>query len=181
MPIRNAWAKLGSTPDELVAGLLVLRLCPESNLDVFAAIEPQSDHRLLLLKSKVPPARRLENLPEGLGFKLQFIETLEDIDGIHSLRFELTDSAYADVFDVVADDVLENINRCNDSVEAFDAFAGRIADWQAFLNTLPTTGLSEHHQRGLFAELKFLRDVLLDTCGPEKAVAAWAGPKALAK
>ena len=65
MPIRNAWTKLGSTADEPVAGLLVLRLCPESKLDVFAAIEPHSDHRLLLLKSKVPPLRRLENLPEG--------------------------------------------------------------------------------------------------------------------
>lgn len=181
MPIRNAWTKLGSTADEPVAGLLVLRLSPESKLDVFAAIEPQSDHRLLLLKSKVPPARRLENLPEGLGFKLQFVETVGDADGTHSLRFELTDFAYADVFDVVADDVLENIIRCNNSVEAFDAFAGRIANWQAFLDTLPATGLSEHHQQGLFAELKFLRDVLVETCGPEKAVAAWAGPKAFAK
>lgn len=181
MPIRNAWTKLGTTADEPVAGLLVLRLCPESKLDVFAAIEQQSNHRLLLLKSKIPPIRRLENLPEGLGFKLQFVETTGDADGIHSLRFELTDFAYADVFDVVADDVLENIIRCNNSAEAFDAFAGRIADWQAFLNTLPSTGLSEQHQRGLFAELKFLRDVLLQTCGPENAVAAWAGPKALAK
>jgi Putative PD-(D/E)XK family member, (DUF4420) len=181
MPIRNAWTKLGSTADEPVAGLLVLRLCPESKLDVFAAIEPRSDHRLLLLKSKVPPIQRLENLPEGLGFKLQFVETAGDADGIHSLRFELMDFAYADVFDVVADDVLENIIRCSDSVEAFDVFAGRIADWQAFLNTLPSTGLSDQHQRGLFAELKFMRDVLLETCGPEKAVAAWAGPKALAK
>jgi hypothetical protein len=181
MPIRNAWNKLGSTADEPVAGLLVLRLCPESKLDVFAAIDPQSNRRLLLLKSKVPPIRRLENLPEGLGFRLQFVETLGDVDGIHSLRFELTDFAYADVFDVVANDVLENIIRCNDSVEAFDAFAGRIAEWQAFLNTLPSTGLSEQHQLGLFAELKFLRDILLETCGAEEAVAAWAGPKALAK
>src|SRR6266542_3125824 len=181
MSIQNAWTKLESSAQEPVAGLLVLRLCPESNLDIFAAVDPQSGRRLLVLKSNAPPVQRFEELPEGVGFALRFIETLGDTDGPFSLRFELTNASYADVFDVVANDVIENIVRLNEPTAAFDAFAGRIAEWQAFLNSLPSTGLSDQHQQGLFAELKFLKDILLKTCSAESAVAAWAGPKALAK
>jgi hypothetical protein len=67
------------------------------------------------------------------------------------------------------------------SGEAFLAFAGRIAEWQTFLKALPDAGLNEREQRGLFAELQFLSDFLIPACGPDKAVQAWAGPKALAK
>ncbi len=146
MSIQNAWTKLESSAQEPIAGLLALRLCPESKLDIFAAVDSQSGRRLLMLKSNVPPVRRFDELPEGVGFTL-----------------------------------VDNIVRLNEPAAAFDAFAGRIAEWQAFLNSLPSTGLSDQHQQGLFAELKFLKDILLKTCPPEAAVAAWAGPKALAK
>jgi hypothetical protein len=181
MPVRDAWAKLQSRSGEPIAGLIALRLHPESNLDIFAAIDPQNGHRILLLKSTIPPLHKLSDLPEGAGFRLQFREMARDKTGPYSLRFELMDSAYVDVFDVVADDVVAHIITLSRSPQAFETFAARIAQWQTFLNAMPPTGLSEHQQRGLLAELQFLRDVLLEPCGPESAVGAWAGPKAMAK
>jgi hypothetical protein len=181
MSIQDAWTRLHTGPDQPASGVLAVRLCPQSKHNLFAAVDPHSDRRFLILKSNIPPASPLQELPEGLGFALRYLETPGEPDGLYSLRFELANPSYADVFDVIANDILENVVACGDLGAGFNVFAGRIAEWQTFLNSLPRTGLSEQHQQGLFAELSFLRDVLLQTCSAAKAVAAWAGPKALSK
>jgi hypothetical protein len=120
-------------------------------------------------------------LPVGRGFNVQFVATPSDPEGSNCLRFELTEAAHADVFDVISNDVLRHIVQATDDKAAFDAFIPRIDEWQHFLDQLPQDGLTEQAQQGLFAELWFLRNFLLAEIGPHRAVRAWAGPKSLAK
>src|SRR5262249_42706974 len=120
-------------------------------------------------------------LPSGRGFNVQFLVTAADPEGENCLRFELTEPTHADVFDVIGNDVLRNIVQNADDKAAFSTFIARIDEWQHFLNQLPRDGFSEQAQQGLFAELWFLRGLLLGEVGPLRAVGAWAGPKALAK
>jgi hypothetical protein len=104
-----------------------------------------------------------------------------DPDGAHGLRFELTDPAHADVFDVIGNDVQRHVLAATDEATAFMTFVRRVAEWQHFLNTLPRGGLSEQGQQGLFAELWFLWQYLLPEIAPLSAVKAWTGPRALTK
>lgn len=162
-------------------GVVVLRLHPESKFNMFAALEQATGHRFLLLKSNQPDVRPAHSLPSGRGFSVHFIVTAADPEGENCLRFELTEPIHADVFDVIGNDVLRSIVQCSDDKAAFGTFAARIDEWQHFLDQLPRDGFSEQAQQGLFAELWFLRELLLGEIGPLKAVRAWAGPKALAK
>jgi hypothetical protein len=162
-------------------GVVALRLHPEAKFNVFAALDRATDHRFLLLKSKSSEVRPTQPLPSGRGFSVQFKVTAADPEGEYCLRFELTEPIYADVFDVIGNDVLRNIVQSLNDKAAFSTFAARIDEWQHFLDQLSRDGFSEQAQQGLFAELWFLRELLLGEIGPLKAVRAWAGPKALAK
>jgi hypothetical protein len=103
-----------------------------------------------------------------------------DADGANCLRFELTDTSHSDVFDVIGNDVLRHVLQAANDAAAFAVFATRIGEWQHFLDQLPRDGLSEQAQQGLFAELWFMQKFLVPV-GAQRAVGAWAGPKALAK
>ena len=174
------WNKLGQ-PATDSAGLVALRLHADSQFNVFAALDQQTGHRFLLLKSDAPNLRPNRSLPSGRGFTTQFVRTPSDPDGSSCLQFELTDPAYVDVFDVIANDVISHVVQATDDRTAFGAFVARIDEWQHFLDQLPHEGLSEQAQQGLFAEVWFLHRVLLPEAGPQLAVRAWAGPKAFAK
>jgi hypothetical protein len=177
---KHVWDMLGKSTRHST-GVVALRLHPESKFNVFAALEEATGHRFLLLKSNQPDVRPAQPLPSGRGFNVQFVITASDPEGANCLRFELTEPTHSDVFDVIGNDVLRNIVQSADDKAAFGTFAARIDEWQHFLDQLPGEGFSEQAQQGLFAELWFLRALLVAEVGPLKAVRAWAGPKALAK
>lgn len=177
---KRIWSQLGASPGRK-SRLVALRLCAESKFNVFAALEQESGHRFLLLKSNQPNIRPIGSLPSGRGFTVRFVVTAADPEGENCLQLELTEPGHADVFDVVANDVVKNVVLSADDKKAFGTFITRIIEWQSFLDQLPAAGLGEAVQLGLFAELWFLREFLLRETAPEKAVNAWAGPKALAK
>lgn len=163
------------------AGLIVLRLHPESNFNVFAALDPTTRHRFLLLKSNETDVRPKQQLPAGRGFDFRFVTRNTDSDGANCLQFELVETLHADIFDVIGNDVLKHILQSCDDKAAFNAFVLRIAEWQRFLDQLPKEGLREQAQQGLFGELWFLREILFREMTLQQAVSSWAGPKALSK
>jgi Putative PD-(D/E)XK family member, (DUF4420) len=176
----SVWQTL-ARPVPGAADVVAVRLHPDSTFNLFAALDQATGHRFLLLKSGQPHVRPQASLLEGRGFSLAALHISGDPDGSNCLRFELTDPGHADVFDVIGNDVLRHVLDSRDEDVAFAVFVGRIAEWQHFLNSLPREGLSEQAQQGLFAELWFLRQYLLPEMVPSRAVAAWTGPRALAK
>ena len=175
---KATWDRLGESAGRR-PGVVAQRLHPESRFNLFAALETATGRRLLLLKSTVPAAA--PTLPTGRGFQVRANVIPSDPDGPNSLSFELTDSAYADVFDVVGNDILQGVVESSDEPAAVAAFVSRIEKWQRFLDQIAADRLSEPAQQGLFAELWFLLDVLFPETGIGRAVEAWAGPKKLAK
>lgn len=163
------------------AGLVALRLHPESQFDVFAAYDPATTRRFLVIKSARNDVRPQRPLPAGRGFLVQFVVAGTDPDGANSLRFELIDPTHADVFDVIGNDVLAHVLASADDRAAFEAFVAQIGEWQRFLDALPGDGLSPQIRQGLFAELWFMREFLLRERTPANAVLSWAGPRAQAK
>lgn len=176
----QTWRTLGKSTG-FAAGSVAVRLNPESRFNVFAAYDASTQRRFLLIKSARNDVRPRQPLPAGRGFQVQFVVNGTDPDGASSLRFELIDPAYADVFDVIGNDVLAHVLASADDRDAFRAFVAQIGEWQRFLDALPGPGLSLHIRQGLLAELLFLRDFLLRERTAEHAVASWAGPRAQAK
>lgn len=54
---------------------------------------------------------------------------------------------------------------------------GGVRRWQKFLSA-GVEGLSEERQRGLWGELRFLRNDLVAVFGPQDSVSAWQGSRA---
>lgn len=162
-------------------GLVALRLNPESRFNVFAALEPATARRFLLIKSGRNDVRPQRPLPVGRGFRVQFVVNAADRDGANSLQFELIDPTHADVFDVIGNNVLAQVLAAADDKGAFEVFVTQIEEWQRFLDSLPSAGLSPQARQGLFAELWFMREFLLSEQTAANAVGSWAGPKAQAK
>lgn len=174
------WKTLGQGTG-VPAGLVVLRLHPESRFNVFAAYEAATTRRFLLIKSPRNDVRPRRPLPAGRGFRVRFVVNAVDPDGASSLQFELIDPTHADVFDVIGNNVLAHVLASPDDKGAFDAFIAQIDEWQRFLDALPGDGLSPQARQGLFAELWFMREFLLREQTPANAVGSWAGPRAQAK
>ena len=177
MLAKPTWDKLANSAGRRPA-LVVQRLHPESRFNLFAAVDTPTGRRLLLLKSAVAVASAL---PAGRGFEVRSTVIPADPDGPNSLSLELTDSAYADVFDVVGNDIVRGVVNSPDESVAVCTFVSRIEKWQRFLDHLTTDRLTEPAQQGLFAELWCLLEVLFPETGLLRAVDAWAGPMKLAK
>jgi hypothetical protein len=180
MITKDTWEMLARSAQPS-GGVVALRLLPESRLNVFAALDQATSHRFVVLKSSDSRVRPRQPLPTGRGFTVLFVATPSDSEGVHSLRFVLTEPLLADIFDVIANDILTSIGASVDDRAAFETFVARIVTWQRFLDELPDTGLTQQAQTGLFAELWFLRAVLLPEMSSARAVRAWAGPRALSK
>lgn len=163
------------------SGLIVLRLCPQSKLNLFAAMDPSTGHRFVMLTTNQSHRQPSHQMPSGRGFAVRCVNRGTHPDGAHCLQLELMDIAFADVFDVIGNDVLKQVTQCADERTAFNTFVLQIVEWQQFLNRLQVGGFSEAVQQGLFGELWFLREVLLREIHPEAAVSSWAGPKAQTK
>lgn len=176
----QTWVAL-ENPSGQAAGLRAVRLHPETPLNIFAAIDRSTGHRMLLLKLRNDPGIAEHMLPTGRGFITRSEPTVEDGDGRHCMRFELSIPAYAEAFDVIGNAVLTQVLKSPNEEAAALGFIGKIVEWQSFLDQLPSDGLSEQKQLGLFAELLLLRDHLLDQVPAERAIVAWSGPKAFAK
>lgn len=181
MLTNTTWEMLETSRRSSGEGVVALRLLPQSKFNVFAAMDQVTSRRFVVLKSGQSNVRPTQPLPTGRGFNVLFLTSPSDADGVHSLRLELVEPSLAGIFDVIGNDILSAIGEARDDRSAFEAFVERIVTWQHFLDELPAGGLTQQTQQGLFAELWFLRTVLMPEISAAKAVKAWAGPKALAK
>ncbi len=176
---KDIWKKLAAS-GKLIAGLVVLRLHPESKRNIFVGLDPLNGHRFLFLKLNHLGLKARQNVASGRGFTLNFAPASSgEVESC--LSFELTETAHADVFDSIGNDVLKNVIEARDDEAAFNVFVARIFEWQKFLDQLPEGGLSEQEQQGLYGELWFLREVLFCELSQERAILSWAGPDALTK
>lgn len=93
-----------------------------------------------------------------------------------ALSLTLTDSAAGDLFAALCGDVAQATAAASSDEDAVAAWLGRFTRWRRLLERGPA-GLTGPQQRGLFAELWALRDLLSPTVGVGEAVDAWKGPE----
>jgi len=143
---------------------------PQPSHPLLVALEVASARRALLLplpKSLIPPRRQW---PTCRGLEIFTIA----LSGQPHFGVRLRDTANADVFTALAEDVAPRIAAAASNRTAAKALLDRLRNWQRFL-AAGTAGLSAQQQRGLFGELHTLRTHILPYLGPA-AIFGWRAP-----
>ena len=113
----------------------------------------------------------------GLHFTVQI--TGDEILPDHaSLILSSSAVGYNEIFASIAEDLYSKLHPLIKKREVIAGFLSRVRLWQAFFEKQGNDGLSEEAQRGLYGELRFLKDYVLPSADHlEKAVLAWTGPR----
>ena len=146
---------------------------PQPAHPLLVAIEVAAARRALLLPlpKSVIPARR--DWPNCRGLELFTV----GINAQAHLGVRLCDTACADVFAALAEDVAPRVADTPNARAAARALLNRLRRWQKFL-AAGTAGLTVEQQRGLFGELHTLSRHLLPNMEAAGAVSGWRAPRA---
>ncbi|MGD0390989.1 MAG: PD-(D/E)XK motif protein [Tepidisphaeraceae bacterium] len=172
MQIDELWAALeaDAVGGSAGSGGWLLRLARSvAGCPLFVGLELASRRRAILLQlpEDTLPARRLWPRSKGL-------EPLAvSVEGNSYFGVVLKESRFLDVFTALAEDLARRVSEVDNSESHARVFLGQLARWQKFLSA-SVDGLSEESQRGLWGELRFLREQLLPALGPS-AVSGWKG------
>lgn len=145
---------------------------PQPAHPLLVALEVAVARRALLLPlpKAVIPLRR--QWPNCRGLEIFSIA----LNGQPHLGVRLRDTANADVFTALADDVAPRVATAVSARAAAKALLDRLRHWQKFL-AAGTAGLTVEQQRGLYGELHTLGIHLLPSLGVS-GVAGWRAPLA---
>ena len=159
-----------------VEGLLKKRIEPSAYCNLFLAVEKPSNKRFFLLEVKTQSISSDINLPQSKGFEVITLIIKPGINGKVYLILKLTELSFREVFSVLVQDLIDYISKQTNENEGINSFISRLNRWKAFFQNFSVNGLSEPEQLGLFTELWFLYNFLLNNVGISKAILGWTGP-----
>jgi hypothetical protein len=174
-PVQRAWRDLADVP-ATGDGWKTQRIHPEAPCPVRAAIREPGGMPAVLIEVAAPALRSVAEYPSGRGFQVIAEPIRPGPAGEVRLCLVLTETAYADVFGTLADDVASNVAACGNAGEAVARLLLRLYAWQAIMRR-HADGLTEEEQTGLFAELLFLGQMIGDGMLPGQALEGWKGPE----
>lgn len=166
------WAALEEQPE--TTGAVSRRIHPESQRDLYVALDLTTRARRFVFRSAWSAGKRLPSLPRTQALD----STCSVVDGGGELvvTVELRQPSLADVFTAVVVDLARAVVHAKSDDQALAEFVGRLGSWQELFRALSRRGLGDLERRGLAAELLTLRDDVLPLVSPEAAVSAWTGP-----
>ena len=175
----EVWEEMESTPHTGNAGFLRRRVRPDSDLDIFLGVEKPAGHRVLLLQLTQGVADTVRAPATTRNIELQIHG--KGTDGVAALELRLVDRAYQEIFSVLADDLINVLVAAPTEDSAAEFFLARFERWQQFFARSGPAGLGDEAQRGLYGELWFIQNCLMETLDPLSAVSAWTGHGATAQ
>ena len=155
-------------------GFLSRRVSEVSVLDLYLAVSKPANVRALLLHmpSGLVQVSGIPFATKGLTCQIEPSAVQE----LSWLRLTPADRSFNGIFATLVEDVLATIAEASTAEEATNLFFRRIEQWRVLFERTRENILSREQQRGLFSELRVLRDHCLTALPPEEAITAWAGP-----
>lgn len=176
MTFEELWQTLEVETQGLpLAGIQLRRIHPESPRDVYLGFKKPDDRRVFLLRVSQEHLPTTGVLPSLRGVEPFAAILPADAPAHGSLGLMLREIRYADIFTALVSDLAGHVARQPDDAGGVEAFLARLGKWQKFLEN-HSEGLSEEAQRGLYGELRFLRDHILPRLGAEGA-SGWTGAR----
>jgi len=164
----DLWDEIGipTAPREITAR----RYCPNVRWDWYRGRDSRG-RCLLFINTDVDPTITRFPIIQGLE-----VQTLIDQSGLFRIEIALNDQDAREPFGHVCDDI---VDYCEHTAQP-EALPRRIAErldvWRRLWRRQRLGILSEEAQRGLLAELLFLRDIWLEVTDELNAVDTWEGP-----
>lgn len=160
-------------------GYIRLRISEVSSCAAYIARRLEDGHEAIVLEVETATIPSEPVYPKSVGFSVTPQALTPGRNGKTRLILSLSDSHFRSVFLALGEDIIASLEDAADSRAAIRAFIGRLERWQAFLRKHGATGLSLFERRGLFGELLFLKERLLERCSGRSALSAWVGWKGM--
>lgn len=161
------WKRLEEEPRPGPAGRVRRRILTlTGDRGVFAAVEYPDRRRLLVVE--------LDEAPDLGRTEVSGVETWVERGRHPALVVALVDPVLEDVFTAFASD-LAAVAEANPALTAGFVHR-RVARWIRFLERTRGEGLAPAGQRGLWGELRALREMIEPAVGIRRAAIAWRGP-----
>lgn len=174
MTLAELWEDLEERLPGDRSGRMVQRIHPESSIDLTISVSAERG-RALELEVNSGTIATVDLPPPTRGIAMSARTRHED--GHRAvLALDLADRSEADLFTSVCSDVARITSSAPDEETAVSLWVGRFARWRRFMER-GASGLSARRQRGLFAELWAIRELLAPAVGSVEAVEAWKGPE----
>lgn len=173
--IESVWNSLFSDIKKgCVQGTARRLLNPKGNCPVYAGIRSSDLARMVFLNV------RRENLPSIDRFsQTRALEVYSGEiagDNTYAVCLILRDGNFSDLFSVLTEDIVSEIQDEINERTAVNIFLRRFNSWISFFEKYGSLGLSPEKVRGLFGELWFIRQYLLSDKNEYKLVRGWTGP-----
>lgn len=170
------WQDMETKAPPSVTGSYRRRIYPESAFDLYVTLEKPSNYRAMLFEVSADAVSSLGDLPSTRAVTSRIAHITAQNTAV--LELTLVDPRFATVFSTLVGDLSDVILSCVTQQQAQQHFLTRLHQWIIFLEQFGPEGLSSEAQRGLYGELWFLKNYLLNKIAHLKAIRAWTGPYA---
>lgn len=152
------------------------RISPDIPHDIFLGYEKTTNQRLFILRVGRKNLNEFEQLPEFRIFQVSIDRADEGKPEKATVNFCLKNLEYSDFFSILCEDLYSTAIREINPTAMVKQLKSRLLLWKQFLDTFGHQGLSPEAQRGLYGELRFLRDILIEHLDITNAIESWRGP-----
>lgn len=173
----SIWKELEESYNpEIQFGVLMRRISPDISHDIFLGLEKTTSKRMLLIRVNKLEAIPFEQLPVFRGFEISALKFPDEKPDKIIISLSLNDLSYSDIFSALCEDLFMIASRETDQPKMVRYLKERLLQWKQFLEIYGNQGLSPEAQRGLYGELRFMRDVLFQHMDISRAIDCWQGP-----
>jgi hypothetical protein len=173
----SVWKELGeSGTSGPKNGVVLRRISADSPHDFYLGFDNPTSRRMLLVRVSKKEAFPFEQLPEFRGFEISVLKFPDEKPDKIMLSLSLNDASSSEIFSALCEDLFLISSKEPDEKKMVQYLRERLLQWKQFLELNGNQGLSPEAQRGLYGELRFLRDVLFAHMDISKAIVCWQGP-----
>lgn len=145
----------------------------ESALDVFYGLSADGHLRLSFIsKSKAPKLESTKFLRVSQG---------EESSSVYWTCFDLLQNDAKSVYYTFCENLVLAITDVTAEADALNILKKRFITWKAMFKQVQNQDASREVIQGLFGELYFLKNFMLENYSPNEAIGAWAGADAKSK
>ena len=138
-----------------------------SMVKVYYGLTKDGFQRLSFLSKSKPP--KIEST------KMLKVIQGEEGEGNYWTCFDLLNAEFKKIFYLFCDDLVNTLDSINDETKELNVIKERFSIWKIMFKKVSNSLTSEKEQ-GLYGELYFLDNYMIDKYGVNEAINSWAGP-----
>lgn len=148
-------------------------IAPDSLFRLYIGVQGLPTHRFVSIEIPEKKKKQILDINSLQGIDISIREPLVVHDGFCSCVLQSSSHDHNDVFSIVAEDILIELDSCKTEDTYVDVLVERIAKWREFFKRKHKP-LTESEIIGLFGELQFAKEMM--DHGISNIIDYWSGP-----